>query len=199
MAPRKQKTRKKQNLSAVQVKTIFDHGRLLSEEEVYYGVCKKSKSMWGLYWENNTSIISYLERPESCLRLLLIEGCRKFFELFSFVNSTDRYGKLQILWCSYTKDVLAETCGEGKTLVGEMLDKCSGKGYDKQLFLSLVSCYLESLRCYCLSKTVEFQKGVTVGKNLEQTTEPKRQTEDDLTSQLKLVSSAVLKLKKSPN
>ena len=33
-----------------------------------------------------------------------------------------------------------------------------------------------------LSKTVEFQKGVTVGKNLEETTEPKRQTKDDLTS-----------------
>ena len=62
--------------------------------------------------------------------------------------------------------------------------------------LTMVPCYLESLRCYCLSKTVEFQKGVTVGKNLEETTEPKWQTEDDLTSQLKLVLSAVLKLKK---
>ena len=71
--------------------------------------------MWGLYWENNTLIISYLESLKSCLRLLLIEGCRKFLELFSFVNGTDKYGKLQILWCSYTKDVLAETCGEGRT------------------------------------------------------------------------------------
>ena len=62
--------------------------------------------------------------------------------------------------------------------------------------LTMVPCYLETLRCYCLSKTVKFQKGVTVGKNLEETTEPKRQTEDDLTSQLKLVLSVVLKLKK---
>ena len=130
MAPTKQKTRKKQKLSAVQVKTISDHGRLLSKEEVYYGVCKKCKSMWGLYWENNTPKISYLESPESCLHLLLIKGCRKFFELFSFVNSIDKYGKLQILWCSYMKDVLAETCREGRTLVGEMLEKCLGEGYD---------------------------------------------------------------------
>ena len=57
------------------------------------------------------------------------------------------------------KDVLAETGRERGTLVGEMLEKCSGEGYDKRLFLSLVSCYLELKCCYCLSKTVERGNG----------------------------------------
>ena len=82
-----QKTKDKERTEVVSCasENISDHGGLLSEEEVYYVVCKKCKTMWGLYWENNTSIISYLESPESCLCLLLIEGCRKFFELFSLV------------------------------------------------------------------------------------------------------------------
>ena len=82
-----QKTKYKEKTEVVSCasENISNHGRLLSEEEVYYVVCKKCKSMWGLCWENNTSIISYLENPESCLCLLLIEGCKNIFDIFSLV------------------------------------------------------------------------------------------------------------------